>query len=160
MLAGWNSTDSNSAPMNLLSLGLSFQDLEDLLLGNDGLGWRGNGVGGANEFIDVVYAGGVPAFLVLHKLLLARLRREVAAHIVSIGFGLEHRREVDARPDLLTRILSLLFDSLHGLVKTVCADDAHAEEVVGRTEAAEGKVAAILDRLIAAGGRKILDHGK
>lgn len=54
---------------------------------------------------------------------------------------------------------SLLFsDTLSDFVETVCADTGHGDKVVGRTETANGQVAAVLDGLVATGGRHILRH--
>lgn len=59
----------------------------------------------------------------------------------------------------VTGSCSLLFsDSLSNLVETVCADTGHGDKVVGGTETANGQVAAVLDGLVAAGGRHILRH--
>ena len=54
---------------------------------------------------------------------------------------------------------SLLFpDTLSNSVETVAADGAHCDQVVGRAEAANGQVAAVLHGLIAAGRRHVLRH--
>lgn len=59
----------------------------------------------------------------------------------------------------MTGPCSLLFsDTLSNFVETVRADTGHGDKVVGGTETANGKVAAVLDGLIAAGGRHILRH--
>jgi hypothetical protein len=52
----------------------------------------------------------------------------------------------------------LLPNSLSNSVKTVRADSSDCDEVVGRTEAANGQVAAVLHGLVAAGGRHVLRH--
>jgi hypothetical protein len=94
-----------------------------------------------NVLVNVVNARKVPSLFVLHKFLLPCLSCKVTAHIVSVGFSLEHRRQVDTCPYLLTGIFALFLDAFHNLVKAVCANYAHAEEVVGGTEAAEREVA-------------------
>ena len=54
---------------------------------------------------------------------------------------------------------SLLFpDTLSNSVETVAANGAHGDQVVGRAEAANGQVAAVLHGLVAAGRRHILRH--
>jgi hypothetical protein len=54
---------------------------------------------------------------------------------------------------------SLLFpDTLSDSVETVAANGTHCDQVVGRAEAANGQVAAVLHGLVAAGRRHILRH--
>lgn len=54
---------------------------------------------------------------------------------------------------------SLLFpNTLSNSVETVAADGAHCDQVVGRAEAANGQVAAVLHGLVAAGRRHVLRH--
>jgi hypothetical protein len=54
---------------------------------------------------------------------------------------------------------SLLFpNTLSDSVETVAADGAHCDQVVGRAEAANGQVTAVLHRLVAAGRRHVLRH--
>lgn len=54
---------------------------------------------------------------------------------------------------------SLLFpNTLSNSVETVAADGAHSDQVVGRAEAANGQVAAVLHGLVAAGRRHVLRH--
>lgn len=54
---------------------------------------------------------------------------------------------------------SLLFpNTLSNSVETVAADGAHSDQVVGRAEAANGQVAAVLHGLVAASRRHVLRH--
>ena len=54
---------------------------------------------------------------------------------------------------------SLLFpNTLSNSVETIAADGADCDQVVGRAEAANGQVAAVLHGLVAAGGRHVLRH--
>lgn len=50
-------------------------------------------------------------------------------------------------------------NALSYAIETVCAYSAHCDQVVCWPEAANGEVAAVLDRLVAAGGRHVLRHG-
>ena len=54
---------------------------------------------------------------------------------------------------------SLLFpNTLSNSVETIGANGAHCDQVVGRAEAANGQVAAVLHGLVAAGRRHVLRH--
>ena len=54
---------------------------------------------------------------------------------------------------------SLLFpNTLSDSVEAVAADGAHCDQVVGRAEAANRQVAAVLHGLVAAGRRHVLRH--
>ena len=54
---------------------------------------------------------------------------------------------------------SLLFpNTLSNSVEAVAADGAHCDQIVGRAEAANGQVAAVLHGLVAAGRRHVLRH--
>lgn len=54
--------------------------------------------------------------------------------------------------------LLLLPNPLPDLVEPICHERGHAEEVDGRSEAAGGEVAFVLDWLVAARGRHVLRH--
>lgn len=54
--------------------------------------------------------------------------------------------------------LLLLPNPLPDLVEPICHKRGHAEEVDGRSEAASGEVALVLNWLVAARGRHVLRH--
>lgn len=56
-------------------------------------------------------------------------------------------------------VVLLLSNSLADSVEAVCHNSGHSDEVVCGSEAADGQVSAVLDWLVAAGGRHILRHG-